>query len=65
MSVSAITKAAQAFLGNLARLADLENSLDQLREEAGDWQDNLQQLSDELKVLRREVEAHLKCLGHS
>jgi predicted ATP-grasp superfamily ATP-dependent carboligase len=65
MSVSAITKAAQAFISNLARLADLENSLDQLREEAGDWQDNLQQLSDELKVLRREVEAHLKCLGHS
>jgi hypothetical protein len=56
---------AEAILTLLVRLADLENSLDQLREEAADWRENVNQLGDAFKAMRIEMEQQLTCLGRS
>lgn len=56
---------AEAILMLMVRLADLENSLDQLREEHADWMANVQQLGDAYKAMRIELERQLTCLGRS
>lgn len=56
---------AEAILLLLVRLADLENSLDQLREEVADWKGNADQLGEAFKSMRLEMEQQLTCLGRS
>jgi len=58
-------KPADAFLMMLRKLADLENSLDQLMEEQDDWRDNANQLADAFKDLRKQLEREVSCMGRS